>query len=149
MEILLLNDITYQAYSLQIIKWLEKEWGHMDIIEDIKNLSLQTNIFPKVFIAIENEQILGTISLLENDMNIRPNLNPWLGCLYVDSKYRKQGIANKLFVHCENYATKLHIKTLYLFTSKLYKLGKRYNWHTIEEVFFENEIVTIMKKELI
>ena len=139
-------------FSSQVISWLKSEWGEMEILNAARNIrdgkqADKENSFPMIFVGLENEKLVGTISLLENDMDIRPNLNPWLGCLYVENESRHKGMGSQLFDFCESYANSVGVSILYLFTSKIQKIALTRKWKSIEEVFFEDEMVTVMCKE--
>ncbi len=147
-----INNLTKNLEaSEKVLSWLYSEWGDMDILHYIRNISqnnlnFSTNL-PQVFVASIDGKVVGTISLLDNDMNIRPKLNPWIGCLYVEKRSRKFGIGSKLFKYAENYAKKNGIKKIYLFTSKIQKIAYRHNWSDVEKVLFEEEVVSIMEKD--
>jgi len=140
-----------REYTQKVYDCIKTEWGTLDILNYLKLLLGNEDVsdikYPKVLIAISNsKKFLGTISILENDMDNMNTFNPWLGCLYVNKNFRKKGIAKKLFLECELLAQKIKIKKLYLFTSKIEKIAYHYNWQLEEKVFFENETVSVMSK---
>lgn len=47
-------------------------------------------------IALENGQLLGGAALATNDLPERPELGPWLACVYITPQARKRGLAEQL-----------------------------------------------------
>jgi N-acetylglutamate synthase-like GNAT family acetyltransferase len=137
-------------FACTIADWIESEWGVLDILDYYKLISENKKNdadFPQCLIAISgDDRVMGTISILLDDMNIRPNLNPWLGCLYVDPIYRCRSVAKCLFAACEVLAHEKKIPKLYLWTSKIHSMAEKFGWSHIERVIFENENVYIMEK---
>jgi GNAT superfamily N-acetyltransferase len=137
-----------------IASWLRDEWGNMPIVEYLTSLKGEPPSdqpqggLPIVFAYVRQGQAVGSVALLMDDMTIRPSLNPWLGCLYVLPIYRGQGIATKLFDHCERSARLRGISTLYLFTSQIRSFALKKGWQELEKVDFEGEEVSVMKKVL-
>lgn len=132
--------------------WIKNEWGDLNILNYfehiIENKEYRSQL-PRSLVAISSEgEAMGTISILLDDMDIKSNLNPWLGCLFVAKKFRKKSVARALFASCEVMASELNIETIYLFTSKIEHLAYQSGWVKIENVYFENETVTVMSKKI-
>ena len=67
--------------------WLYDEWGHL-IPGNTLKMAVQriseragTRKIPWAMIASEDDSVVGTASLVGNDMNARPDLSPWQGAL--------------------------------------------------------------------
>ena len=137
----------------QIAKWIFKEWGYVkpeNSIESIaKQLSPRCNskTIPLTLIAIDTE-VLGTVSLVENDMKSHPELTPWLGSLYVRSDLRGQGIGELLCRKLLEEAQKLGHKKCYLFTDKQEAFYAKRGWRTILKENYRNEIAFVMEIDL-
>ncbi|WP_242972910.1 GNAT family N-acetyltransferase [Anaeromicrobium sediminis] len=74
-----------------VSKWLWKEWGTEDNLEFFKSImvhSLDSTNLPQTFIALDDEEPIGTIGLWRCDMVSRQDLFPWLSALYVIPTYR-------------------------------------------------------------
>lgn len=56
------------------------------------------------FIAVDGEQLLGTVGLWRCDLITRQDLCPWLAALYVDDAARGKGLAGQLQQHVIAYA---------------------------------------------
>lgn len=133
-----------------ISEWIESEWGVLDIHNHYKSISkgnFDKDDYPYSLVAIsESGFAMGTVSILLNDMDIRPNLNPWLGCLFVHPEFRRKSVANALFASCEVLAYEKNIPRLFLWTSKVHVMAEKFGWKHVEQVFFENENVFVMEK---
>ncbi len=75
---------------------------------------LKGNSLPLTLVALKGEQVIGAVSLHEND-EIKPNLTPWLESLVVDNAYQNQGVGKLLVEKIKQKASDLHFKKLYLF----------------------------------
>ena len=109
--------------------WFHSKWEvplkeYEDSIEEcLKNQS----VIPQWYVALEQEKIIGGIGVIETDFHNRKDLRPNVCALYVERKYRCQGIAGRLlrFV-CEDMNT-LGIDTLYLITGHT-SFYEKYDW---------------------
>ena len=75
---------------------------------------LNYSSLPLTLIALKSTQVIGAVSLYEND-EIRADLAPWLESLVVDKAYQNQGVGKLLVQEVKQKARDLHFKKLYLF----------------------------------
>ncbi|MNJ63667.1 Acetyltransferase (GNAT) family protein [compost metagenome] len=68
------------------------------------------------FVALSEDEPVGTVSLWMNDLKCRQDLYPWLAGLYVIEEKRKRGIGKLLQAHAIAEAQKLGYPYLYLIT---------------------------------
>jgi GNAT superfamily N-acetyltransferase len=54
------------------------------------------NSIPFALVAHQNETYLGSVLVIENDLEERPNLSPWVAALWVEAEFRCKGIARQL-----------------------------------------------------
>ncbi|MCU0821888.1 MAG: GNAT family N-acetyltransferase [Spirochaetes bacterium] len=118
-EIRLLKEYPHFASVLGL--WAYREWyGNRDIDPKTVIMSYQARIsdgkLPVAMVALENGVLAGMVSLKENDLWSRKDLNPWLASLYVSPEYRSCGIGTGLIIYLIEYSKNLGIKRLYLFT---------------------------------
>jgi N-acetylglutamate synthase-like GNAT family acetyltransferase len=137
-----------------IAEWLFKEWGHLRKETSSEgamtrmNARLNRDKIPIALVAYIDDKLVGTVSLIENDMSIRPKFNPWLASLFVASEARNQGIGSALIKNLLDRASKLHIPKLYLFTPDQQKFYMNLGWETVEQVEYRQQQVTILSKEV-
>lgn len=90
-----LNDVSQVAEIFY--NWWGKECNLTinDLIEIVK-VRCSGEIIPIIYIAKIDNKVVGTITFLNNDAELRPDLYPFVGGMYVKSEYRNKGIASKL-----------------------------------------------------
>jgi N-acetylglutamate synthase-like GNAT family acetyltransferase len=109
---------------------------------------LNRDTIPLTLIALVDQVMVGTASLVAHDMPIRPNLSPWLAAVYVAPEHRQRGIGSRLVQNIEEAAKQLHIPRLYLFTPDRERFYARLGWSIVERPEFWNQPVAIMSKLL-
>ena len=67
-----------------VARWHHTEWGHLRPAETVKDRAVRVERdcghreIPTTFVALAGHQCLGSASLVACDMDIRPELTPWL-----------------------------------------------------------------------
>lgn len=107
-----------------------------------------TASIPFCLLATQNDQAVGSASIVECDMDTRSQLGPWLASVYVDRPYREQGIATELIARCIRKARQSGIETLYLFTPDQAHFYRKRGWEWLETVQYHNQQVDIMFYDL-
>lgn len=103
---------------------------------------------PSVFAALVGEQPVGMARLVEEDMDSRPELTPWLASVFVLPEWRGRGVASRLVERVEEEARDSGIDQLYLFTPDQQSLYGRLGWREMEVSKHRGEPVTIMRRRL-
>jgi predicted N-acetyltransferase YhbS len=147
-----ININTQPEHIPEVAEWLFKEWGHLSPgstleqrIQRLQERGRDTEL-PVTFIAVEDGQAVGTVSLVPHDMEIRMNLTPWMASVFVKPEARGRGIGSQLVTFAEEEARRRGISPLYLFTPNKQRMYARLGWTAIEEVEYRGERVTIMHK---
>lgn len=106
---------------------------------------------PTTFVALkkskdanEPARLLGSASVIANDMDTKLELTPWLASVYVDPAQRKQGVGGTLVKQVMAFAHALQVQTLYLFTPDQKQFYENLGWHLLEETQYRGEQVTVM-----
>lgn len=105
--------------------------------------------FPRTFVLLEDSEPIGMVTLAENDLECRPDLNPWLADLYVAEPFRGRGHGLRLVQGLEAKATDMEIERLWLFTSGAAGLYEKADWAAVETVAREDDAITIMTRPLL
>src|SRR5947209_3789296 len=72
-----------------LARWHWGEWGDPDPVGSVdswtENLYRFTrrDTIPTIYIAVEGDELLGSVTLNKRDMSTRPELSPWLSGMYV------------------------------------------------------------------
>lgn len=69
---------------------------------------------PSAFVAHENDRYIGSVLIIDNDLDERPNYSPWIAALWVEPEFRRQGVAAQLMARSREYLAKLGHDTCYL-----------------------------------
>lgn len=104
---------------------------------------------PSIFIAMLGNQLIGSAALVQQDMDTRPDLYPWLAAVYVKDGFRHQGIATALIARCENEAARSGANTWYLYTEFASKLYEKLGWFHMEAYEYNGATVNIMFKRIL
>ncbi|XHR28488.1 MAG: GNAT family N-acetyltransferase [Chthoniobacteraceae bacterium] len=103
---------------------------------------------PRTFVLMEDRRPLGMVTLAEDDLDIRPNLNPWLADLYVAEPFRGRGHGLRLVRGLEIKARETGIARLWLFTTGADMLYAKAGWLAVETVARRRDAITIMQRDL-
>lgn len=129
------------------------DWIYTEFIENLRpGISLddvtaalrdrQQRAMPLTYVAMLDEQCIGTVSLVANDLKARQDLTPWLASLYVRPDLRGQGVARRLIDHVIEVAAALGFQMLYLRTETAGAYYVRLGWRKIDAVTDEFNLFT-------
>jgi predicted N-acetyltransferase YhbS len=148
----IINIRTQPHHIPEVAGWLFAEWGHLtpgsSVERSIQRLTerCQTDDLPVTFIAIEENDVVGTVSLVPHDLKIRMDLTPWIASVFVKPGSRGRGVGSQLVSFAEAEAQRRDISAMYLFTPNKQQMYARLGWNTVEEVEYRGEHVTVMNK---
>lgn len=135
-----------------IAKWHWDEWGHVDEIGSLESwtegLQRRTaiNTIPTTYVALsEQDEPIGSVVLVEHDMNTHPELSPWLAGLYVLPSCRGRGLGATLTQHAMDRCMEMGFERLYLHTSTAMPLYQRLGWKLIFRELYEKEWTNVMR----
>ncbi len=115
-----------------------EQWGSEQNYKFYENCmihSCQTkDELPRFYIALIDEEIVGTYALLRNDLNSRQDLYPWFACLYVNPEHRGKEIGSQLLQHAIEETSRKGFENLYLSTD-LDGYYEKYDWTHDGEVY--------------
>lgn len=104
----------------QGINYFWKCWGsdaNYKFYKDcIENSLDSNNALPKFYLALMENEVVGSYALLTNDIISRQDLMPWFACLFVNEDQRNKGIAGQLMKHALLEAHSKGFSKLYLST---------------------------------
>ncbi|TDQ34175.1 acetyltransferase (GNAT) family protein [Aureibacillus halotolerans] len=113
------------------IQFFWKQWGsegNFNFYKDCITQSCKTESeIPRFYLAIEDDNIIGSYAILRSDLNSRQDLSPWFACLYVRPEARGKKIGDLLQAHAINETRDKGYVKLYLCTD-LMGYYERTNW---------------------
>lgn len=95
---------------------------------------INTESLPLALVATLDGALLGSGSLKIHDLELRSNLGPWLGGMYVVQDWRGRGIGSMLIERLLIEAARLKLNSLYLWTSSAQSLYARHGWRMHEHL---------------
>ena len=150
----LMMKIDYLADHPQFLpklaQWQHDEWGHLrpgDSVERrlarLQSYSQRGGI-PLTVVAHENGELLGSASLVRNDMESRPELTPWLAGVFVTPAHRRRGVGAELVRHIMAEAAALNVPLLFLYTVHSETFYASLGWSLQEHTAYREQNVAIM-----
>lgn len=120
-----------------ICEWLYDWWGKQEnySIEKIQSYvkhSLCENRIPQTHCMKVNGMIAGVFQISMYDIDIRPDIYPWLINVYIEESYRGMGLFHHMMVRFETVIQELQLHEIYIYTEKR-NLYERFGWEWIEE----------------
>jgi GNAT superfamily N-acetyltransferase len=150
MEIRILSDRGEELR--QVATWIYNEWGYVSPENSVDKfcglLSSRCNsrAIPITLVAVDSgSEIVGTVSLVENEFKSKPELTPFLGSLFVPLEHRQKGIGKVLCQKVLEEAKRLGYSKCYLVTDKKKAFYSGRGWKTILEYVYRNAPAYLME----
>jgi GNAT superfamily N-acetyltransferase len=137
-----------------VARWIWEEWHHLLAQKSSVDFEawLRTGGrgcgLPTTLVRIEDGEPVATVSLESDDMDIRPDLSPWLASLYVVPAHRGRGLGRVLVRAAEEEARSLGITELFLYTPEHEDFYAALGWERVEECEYRTTPVTIMRRRI-
>lgn len=127
MEIIKIRE--HKEFGSMAAKWFHSKWGvPLEAYEESINECIENKSgVPQWYIAMEDNELVGGLGVIENDFHDRKDLAPNVCAVYVEEEYRCKGIAGKLLEFVCNDMNNMGISTLYLITEHT-SFYERYGW---------------------
>jgi len=130
-----------------------REWGHLytDWTEDAAlNEFLQEPSFdrlPTTLVAVEGHVLLGSVSVIYDDLPGWEHLNPWVASLYVVEPERGKGIGSMLLSAAERLLRTHSVPRAHVFTEHHGAYFQRLGWSTYANSKANGHFIVILVKE--
>jgi GNAT superfamily N-acetyltransferase len=138
-----------------LARWHCDEWGRPDdpksraFWESALRREAGRDEIPIVFIALDGDALVGSVSLVEHNMNTHRELSPWLAGTFVHAPRRAEGIGTALVRHAVRRAVELGVRRLYLYTESARGFYDKLGWQPFSEELYEGATVTVMTIDVI
>jgi RimJ/RimL family protein N-acetyltransferase len=135
-----------------VSRWMWETWDRRrgwtleQSIEESRSWC-QRNALPWGIVAIEGNDAIGCMCLIQSDLSSHPELGPWLACQFAVPEFRGRNVASAMAEALEERAQRLGYKKLYMWTEHEPAVYRRLGW---TELFKDKEFgldVTVMCKE--
>lgn len=101
------------------------------------------------FVAKMGDKVIGGCLLDPINQGVNITLGPWITGLWVEPEHRKHGIGQRLMLACEAEACKQGFQQVYLDTIGAEGYHAKHGWKDIGTAKYQDEVVTIMQKNLL
>ncbi len=137
-----------------VAKWLNEEWGisqGYDLSETMAWCNHLANAKNEtILVATRKDRLIGTVVVVECDLEGHEHLRPWLSSLYVPIAERGKTIAKLLIQAACDWARQKRCSNLHIYARKgrLTAYYKRLGWERMSEFDVDGETFQIMQKPL-
>jgi GNAT superfamily N-acetyltransferase len=109
----------------------------------------RTNVdsIPLALVAFAEGKLVGTVSLKDDDLDIRPEIKHWLGGLFVVPEWRGRGVGSVLMRQAVEEARRLKVPRLFLWTSSAEGLYLKLGWQPVERTDYCGTRIVIMQND--
>ena len=116
----------------------------------LKNYRERANIdrLPLALVALHGGELIGMVSLKFHDMDTRPDLDPWLGGLFVVQGWRKRGVGSMLMHRAVDEGRRLKVPRFYLWTVSAEGLYRKLGWQVVERTEYCGNNAVVMQMDL-
>ncbi|QAX85767.1 N-acetyltransferase [Pseudomonas sp. DTU12.3] len=122
------------TYAAWIHQQFHYEYAHQPLAEWQREFADgQSNGKWSCLIAFDGDRLIGGAALARDDLAHRPDLGPWLACVFVDPQARGQGLAEQLIEGVCDEAQRRGLKRLYLHTQNKRDYYAKRGWQRLED----------------
>lgn len=106
--------------------------------------SLGSDPVPSTWVLVAGTRVIGSVSLIEHDLDSRPELTPWLANLWVDREWRGRGLGKRLVLHACEQGRLRGLERLYLYTPEHALFYEALGWETLAVSTKNGVAITLM-----
>lgn len=135
-----------------LAEWHHQQWSHLapkyslEQRIEIMQQHLNEQALPTTLVLVADHQVLGSASLVEQDMDTHPELTPWLASVYVSPAHRQRGLGRRLVEALCLFAKEQGFSKLYLFTEDQQAFYSSMEWELRgTEAYHGNTVITMEK----
>lgn len=135
-------------------QWLSDEWGKSmgyDLSDTLAWCQELAGAQDETIIAATRDgRLIGTIAVVECDLEGYEHLKPWLSCFYLLPAERGRGIGPPLIQAACDWTERAQHSSLYLYALKgrLTAYYQRFGWQPVSDLNQDGEAFQIMRKPL-
>ncbi len=144
------NLAQFPAYVDQISAWFFEEWGGgvegrtVGQFSEVLNERMNIEKLPVAFVALASDDLIGTASLICNEISSLPRYKHWLASVFVAPKHRRQGWGTKIVRAAVQITPEYGIDKLFLYTRSHMGFYQQLGWQYLETVQYRNRDAMIL-----
>src|SRR5262245_22816805 len=147
-------QIDYLAEHMEFVPiladWHHGEWKEATLELTAAELRTHTQrrSVPTTLVAIENDEVIGSTSLLVADLKGWEYLTPWVASVFVAPEWRNRGVGRSLITRAVEEARMIGVPEVYLFTTSKEAYYARLGWQALERARCNGKDIVIMRRTL-
>ena len=152
-EVRFLADLP--QHVAQLAAWHHAQWHeyHTGWTHEVARIELQSHTLsralPTTLVLIENNLLLGSVSLLEDDaVELSAIGNAWLASLYVKPEARGRGFGAQLVKALMQHAKNIKLKEIFLFTPEHKAFYQMLGWKVLQQATVNGQRVDVMNYQI-
>ncbi|MFM7376417.1 MAG: GNAT family N-acetyltransferase [Chthoniobacterales bacterium] len=126
---------------------LYREWDEKKALEDFRSQKTDGSI-PATLVLREDGRLVGSVSVVHDDCEVRRDLGPWLASLYVMQKDRGQGHGRRLLEAAIALAKQNNAGCLHVFTESAEQLFLHHGFTRFAAAATNGRAITILRREI-
>ena len=103
---------------------------------------------PTTLVLRDGEQLIGSVSIVDDDCEARTDLNPWLASLYVVPAQRGRGHGNRLIAAALDFARRNDVEFLHVFTESAEGIFRKHGFLPLADAKTNGRPVTILRRKI-
>jgi predicted N-acetyltransferase YhbS len=142
----------FRQWAPTIAGWHFEYWGRLTGFDTLEQYTAAlakwsaSDSIPAVLVAVDDGELVGSVSLLSSEMKSRPQLTPWLAQLFVTPAARSEGTGAALVEAAIAHVRRCGFSRLYLYTSgTLPQYYARLGWNELERVDYLGKERAVMQ----
>jgi GNAT superfamily N-acetyltransferase len=138
----------------QLADWHDREWRHLYHVWNRETAMREfpseprDGRLPQTLLAMDSDRLIGSVSLVFNDLPGREDLNPWVASFFVIASERGHGVGGRLLAAAEEVLRTQRIRQAYLFTETAQRFFEKHDWTAHETADANGHKVLVMTKQL-
>ena len=126
---------------------LYREWNEETALAEFGRQRTDGSL-PATLILRENDRLIGSVSVIHDDCEVRTDLDPWLASLYVIPAERGRGHGSRLVAAALELARRSGVDYLHVFTESVEKLFRSHGFVHYADAVTNGRPITILRREL-
>ena len=103
---------------------------------------------PTTLVLRDGKQIIGSVSIVDDDCEARRDLNPWLASLYVMPGQRGRGHGSRLIAAALDLAERNDVEFLHVFTESSKRIFQKHGFLPLADAVTNNRPVAILRRKI-
>jgi predicted N-acetyltransferase YhbS len=126
---------------------LVPSWSYETLLAELAAHTRRDTI-PLTLVALEGAELLGSASLLVDDLPGWEHLTPWLASVFVAPAARGRGVGTRLVTEAAGTAQRLGVERLHLFTAGQADFYRRLGWRDLARTRLGDHPVEVLSLDL-